>query len=118
MIVVDSPIPEEPLMPDLVSFSWPPTLDKGIVPEFLYFVFLDLKERHGSQSIGAVFRNLNTDQIKKFMIPLPPLETQKKIVARIEEEQQLVAANKKLIQIYEAKIKEKINEVWGEGAAG
>jgi hypothetical protein len=24
-MIVGSPIPEEPLMPDLVSFSWPPT---------------------------------------------------------------------------------------------
>jgi len=34
-------------------------------------------------------------------------------VSRIEEEQQLVDANKKLIGIYQGKIKEKIDEVWG-----
>ncbi len=37
---------------------------------------------------------------------------QKQIVARIEEEQKLIAANKKLIEIYEGKIKEKIAEAW------
>lgn len=36
------------------------------------------------------------------------------IVARIEEEQQIVDANKKLIELYLAKIKEKIDEVWEE----
>jgi|GEM_PF-2164431 len=30
-----------------------------------------------------------------------------------EEEQQIVDANKKLIQLYQGKIKEKIDEVWG-----
>jgi type I restriction enzyme M protein len=46
--------------------------------------------------------------------PLPPLDIQKQIVARIEEEQKVVDANKKLIELYQGKIKEKIDEVWGE----
>jgi len=45
---------------------------------------------------------------------LPPLSIQQEIVARIEAEQKLVEANKRLIKIYEQKIKDKINEVWGE----
>jgi len=53
--------------------------------------------------------------IRSLKIPLPPLDTQKEIGARIEEERQLVTANKKLIQIYEERVKEKISEVWGEG---
>ncbi len=42
------------------------------------------------------------------------LSAQKQIVAQIEEEQKLVKANKKLIEIFEDKIKAKIAEVWGE----
>jgi len=38
----------------------------------------------------------------------------KQISARIEAEQKLVEANKKLIQLFEQKIKDKISEVWGE----
>jgi hypothetical protein len=49
-------------------------------------------------------------------IPLPPLKIQKQIVAQIEEEQKLVEANRKLIEIFEEKIKAKIAEVWGEEA--
>jgi len=44
---------------------------------------------------------------------IPPLHIQKEIVARIEEEQKLVDANKKLIELFEEKIKTKIAEVWG-----
>lgn len=40
-------------------------------------------------------------------------ETQKQIVAQIKEEQKLIAANKKLIEIYGQKIKDKIADVWG-----
>jgi type I restriction enzyme M protein len=55
----------------------------------------------------------NANVITQIGIPLPPLDIQKQIVSRIEAEQQLVDANKKLIEIYQGKIKEKIDEVWG-----
>jgi type I restriction enzyme M protein len=47
-------------------------------------------------------------------IPLPDLDTQRTIVAQIEEEQRLVNANKELIRLFEEKIKATINRVWGE----
>jgi len=47
-------------------------------------------------------------------ILFPPLDIQHQIVSRIEEEQQMVGATKKLIQLYQGKIKEKIDEVWGK----
>ncbi|MBU4056182.1 MAG: hypothetical protein KKA41_17640 [Proteobacteria bacterium] len=43
---------------------------------------------------------------------IPPL-SRTEIVARIEEEQKLVDANKKLIELFDGKIKEKIAGVWG-----
>jgi len=39
-------------------------------------------------------------------------DVQKEIVARIEEEQALVASNKRLIEIFEGKIQSRIGEVW------
>ena len=58
--------------------------------------------------------NLHLIEIKQFKIPLPPLEIQEKIVAKIEEEQKMVESAKWLIEIFENKIKERIGEVWGE----
>jgi len=52
--------------------------------------------------------------IRDLQIPLPPLETQQKIVAEIEAERELVETNKRLIEIFEKKIRVKIAEVWGE----
>jgi restriction endonuclease S subunit len=43
---------------------------------------------------GAAYNALTIVKLKNVKIPLPPIETQKEIVARIEEEQQLVATNK------------------------
>ncbi|MFH1408191.1 MAG: N-6 DNA methylase [Patescibacteria group bacterium] len=89
-------------------------LSKKVLPEFLYYIFLYQKAVNNSQSIGAVFKNLTTDQIKKFKIPLPSVDVQRQVIANLQEEQKLVEANKKLIQLFGQKIKDKIEEVWGE----
>ena len=47
--------------------------------------------------------------------PLPPLATQQVIVAEIEAEQALVAANRELIARFENKIQATLARVWGEG---
>ena len=54
------------------------------------------------------------DYVIDYKIHLPPLSVQKEIVAQIEAEQEIVNANKKLVEIYEQKIKDKIGEVWGD----
>jgi type I restriction enzyme M protein len=51
--------------------------------------------------------------LKILKVPIPPIEEQQTIVKAIEEEMQLVNANKRLIEIFEQKIKTKIDEVWG-----
>jgi len=43
--------------------------------------------------------------------PLPPIEAQKQIVAKIEEEQKIIEANKKLIGIMEQKIASVLSEI-------
>ncbi len=44
----------------------------------------------------------------------PPLATQQQIVAEIEAEQALVAANRELIVRFEKKIQATLARVWGE----
>ncbi len=63
---------------------------------------------------GGAQGNISPKMIGSFQIPLPPLSIQQEIVAQIEAEQEMVNANKKLITIYDQKIKDKINEVWGD----
>jgi type I restriction enzyme M protein len=89
-------------------------LSKHVQPEYLYFALLALHASHGSQSVGAVFKNLTTDQIREFNIPVPPLATQQAIVAEIEAEQALVAANRELIARFEQKIQTTLARIWGE----
>ena len=84
------------------------------LPTYLYFNLLARHEIHGSQSVGAVFKNLTTHQIRDFEIPLPSLETQQAIVTEIEAERALVGANSKLIERFEKKIQDVVGRVWGE----
>jgi type I restriction enzyme M protein len=91
-------------------------LRNDVLPEYLYFALLALHASHGSQSVGAVFKNLTTDQIREFKIALPPLTTQQAIVAEIEAERAMVAANRDLISRFETKIQATLARVWGDQA--
>lgn len=65
-------------------------------------------------SAGAAYQALTIVKLKHLEIPLPDIETQRQIVVQIEKEQELVNANKQLIEIFEQKIKDRIAKVWGE----
>jgi type I restriction enzyme M protein len=88
-------------------------LSNKIIPQFLYYVLFKNMVSNKAKSDGAVFLNLTTNQIKEFITPTPPIEEQKQIIERIQQEQELVNTNKQLIAIFEQKIKDRINEVWG-----
>jgi len=92
-------------------------LSKDVLPEYLYFQLVSQHARHGLQSVGAVFKNLTTDQIREFQIPLPPLAAQREIVAEIEAEQRLVEGNRQLIERMEQKIAATLARIWGEDPA-
>lgn len=95
-----------------IAGLYPLDLQK-LIPEYLFYVSQSLYPEFMKLGSGK-FRMANLGFVKKLKIPLLPLETQKQIVAQIEEEQKLVEANKKLIEVFEQKIKNKIKEVWGE----
>ncbi|KAB2661047.1 MAG: hypothetical protein DVB32_03630, partial [Verrucomicrobia bacterium] len=57
---------------------------------------------------------VNPADLDEIEIPLPPLATQQAIVAEIEAEQALVAANRELITRFEQKIQATLARIWGE----
>jgi restriction endonuclease S subunit len=61
----------------------------------------------------ASIPKINRSQLFETEIPLPPLATQQAIVAEIEAEQALVAANRELIARFEKKIQATLARVWG-----
>ena len=58
--------------------------------------------------------NITQKKIKSIKVPILDKEILERIFTLIELEQETVNGNKKLIESYEQKIKDKIAEVWGE----
>ncbi len=65
------------------------------------------------KATGVRQSNISGTDLEEIQIPFPSIEEQNIIVKEIEEEIQIVDANKKLIRLFEAKIKRKVAEVWG-----
>ena len=61
----------------------------------------------------AAQKNINIEILKTVKIPLPPLATQRRIVAEIGAEQALVAANRELIARMETKIRATLDRICG-----
>jgi len=81
--------------------------------------FLELAMRTKKQHLNdiapqAAQKNINIEILKTVKVPLPPLATQQAIVAEIQAEQALVAANRDLIERFEKKIQAALARVWGE----
>jgi len=90
--------------------------DERALPMFCahFFKSRDFAEMIKTVGRGANIRNLSQAILNELTIPLPPLATQQGIVAEIEAEQQLVGANRELIERLEKKIQATLARVWGE----
>ena len=88
------------------------SLDTGYLFRVLQSRYENLRKisdaRGGNQS------NLSAQVLKEYAVPLPPLPTQQAIVAEIEAEQALVAANRELITRFEQKIQATLARIWGD----
>jgi type I restriction enzyme M protein len=60
----------------------------------------------------AIQNVASVSTLKSMKIPLPPLDIQREIVARIEGERAIVEGNRELIRLYEEKVKKVIERVW------
>ncbi|MDX2176444.1 MAG: N-6 DNA methylase [Candidatus Sumerlaeia bacterium] len=88
-----------------------------VLPEWAYFSVANTSFRAsasekmtGTGGLQRVPRSV----LEEHLIPIPPLSTQRAIVAEIEAEQALVNANRDLIARMERKIQATLARVWGE----
>ncbi len=89
---------------------------KKVIPQFIYYqlVMEHLQSQMVNRMGKGAYPSINQKDVQELKILLPPIPIQKAIVAQIEEEQEIVNSNKKLISIFGQKIKDKIAEVWGD----
>lgn len=88
----------------------------NVIPKY-YWIFAQT-DNYWKQAndlvTGGGQPQFNANAIKQIQIPIPPIDVQRDIVERIAEELTIVEQNKRLIELFEQKIKDKISEVWGE----
>lgn len=99
--------------------SWMVVLRPNIIKVLWDYLLVFLNSENFINQINSLVSGSAQPQLpiwtlKYFKIPLPPLEIQEQIVAKIEEEQKMVESAKWLIEVFEGKIRDRIWEVWGE----
>jgi type I restriction enzyme M protein len=92
--------------------------DRKIGPSFLFTLIQTeyMQTQFEQIASGCAQPQLPIRSLVEIVIPLPPLDIQRRIVAELEAERALVDANRELIARMEAKIKAKLAEVWEEEA--
>lgn len=87
------------------------------LPIWLYLNIKSLKfsvEGKSQMSGTSGLQRIPREFVTTYQIPLPSLTEQQTIAKAIQEEMQLVKSNKRIIEIFEQKIKYRIAKVWGE----
>ena len=87
---------------------------KRILPEVVYGIISsdEFRESGKSQMSGTGgLQRVPTEFVRKFKIPLPSIEIQKQLVAEAEKEEEIIAANRRLIELMERKIDDVLSEI-------
>ena len=90
------------------------TGESRILQKYLFY-FLNQKsfelEAIGASS-GVAQKNLSTEWLKNFKIPVPPVEVQLQLIEQIDAEASQVDFAKQLIETYESKIQKVVSSLW------
>ncbi len=76
-----------------------------VVPRYLFEIMKTIKFRHSEHKRYWI------SEFSKIKISLPPLAVQKKLVAEVEKETEIIAANQRLIELMQAKIEKVLSEI-------
>ena len=90
-------------------------INEKIVSEWIYYAvsnysFINAGKNHMTGTGGL--QRLSKEYVLGHLIPLPSVEEQLILIEQIKAEMMIVDQNKRLIEIFEQKIKDKISEVW------
>jgi type I restriction enzyme S subunit len=73
--------------------------DNSVIKEYLYYYLKHIKRNVMDTARGVAQNNINLGILRGFSIPVPPLQTQKKIVEVLDKAQELIDARKEQIKL-------------------
>ncbi len=76
-------------------------LSKTVDIDYLFYYLSNLTSTTSQQAVGAIFKNLTTDQLKNIQIPLPPLPIQKRIAEILDAADALKRKDQELLKKYD-----------------
>lgn len=90
--------------------------ESSLLPDYLYLVLSSdiVRQQYEMLATGGVVKNLNSKLVQSVKIPIPPIDVQKKVISEIKLEREIVKNNSKLAELFQQKIKDKIDEIWGK----
>ena len=89
-------------------------IDNKNEPLFIAYSLNEKIEEMIALANGGTFKEISKTCFSNLEIYLPPLDIQKKVIENIEEEYRLLESSKKMISIYEEKIKKVIDKLWNK----
>ena len=89
------------------------TRNKYLLADYLAYVLCYcVKAELAKYAKGVNILHLSNNDIKQMVIPLPSIDDQRRIVAKLEAEQEIIDANKRLIDLMQDKINQVINRIY------
>lgn len=98
------------------SFLIKVILPQDLIRNEYYWIFAQTEEywkQARSLVSGGAQPQFNANAISRVKVPVPSLGEQNRIVNQVRVELGIVEQNKRLIEIFQQKIKDKVAEVWG-----
>lgn len=89
------------------------TSTEKVLPKYIFnLLFSDDVQSQMSSKMGkGSYPSINQDDVEKLKVPLPSLEIQKQMVEEMKKEEEIIASNRKLIEVMEKKISAVLSEV-------
>jgi len=90
-------------------------LKNNVVNPYFYFYYLNSENSPVKSIVTYNWQAwIRWSELSELSVFCPPLDVQNQIVAEIEKEEAMVENAKQLIEVFEKKIKDKIDEIWGK----
>jgi restriction endonuclease S subunit len=88
--------------------------DKFIYNHYLMYFFHSEQAQYYfiNQSKATTQSGIYLKELRAMPIPLPPLNVQKQIVAKLETERNMIALQKETVMLFENKLKTRLDSLW------